>query len=719
MVRGKKAQVALFIILGIVLLLSVILYVTLQNEDVLGETEFRPTQFSDDEEVASVQLYVQQCFNELSADAIRRSGQQGGHAMLNLWEIDASYSNPTESDGFFLSQSSTNPIPYWHYLLSPNSCEQDCLFFSQAPPLTGPLPSVEAQLNLYVETYLDSCLAEFRAFPNFDVVSSARPKVSTLFREDDVQMKLEYPHDIIGLDKTAQVREWTATHDVPFRRMYELAAILASAQVEYRYLEWHMMEVISLHTGKDMNSMPPLSDNSFNFANTLFWPTEQVAKNLQQLLRIYIPALQVQETKNYRPVVVNTNTMNPQTKAVTERMYKNMELPVSGTKGRYADISANFEYLDFPWYFNVNDNGGIIEPNSVSLEWLPFFGIQDFKTYYDFSFPVRVVLRHDESFAGRGFVFAYGLEANVRDNAPLTSEYVRIGPEFLVEADEEELSNEFCKPNYRTQQEIVITVLNATNSRGLPDVSLIYSCGEIACPIGVTNQSGQFRTTLPVCGGGKLRMISEQTATQEISLSVSNDFADDVQITVQPEVELFIEVKKYQYIKQGDNWVLREGLSDLALTERATISVENVDYGTSTGVYVTGDAGPNEKETIRLKPGSHKVMINVLLAERIFVPREEREFDTGFGTSQTVTIDAVDLKEFISGMTNFDDNSQYWTITNQELTSGNTIVFKVLTVDIANVPEGERVVEDLSQISKFKNLTQEQLTMLRPQIVRR
>src|SRR5690606_28826523 len=139
-----------------------------------------------------------------------------------------------------------NPIPYWHYLLSPNDCDGDCTFYSQAPSLTGSDPtSIESQLNLYVETYLESCLLDFEAFIGYEITPQERPKVQTMFRENDVQMKLTYPLEISTLDKKSQISEWSKTFDVPLRRMYELATALAAAQIEYHYLEWHMLEIIT------------------------------------------------------------------------------------------------------------------------------------------------------------------------------------------------------------------------------------------------------------------------------------------------------------------------------------------------------------------------------------------------------------------------------------------------------------------------------------------
>jgi hypothetical protein len=715
--RGKKAQASIFIIVGIVLLVSAILYFVLQSEEVLSETEFRPTQFSDDAEVATVQLYAQQCFDVLGAAAIRRAGQQGGHAMIDLWDIQTSYDFPTDADGFFLAPQSTNPIPYWHYLISPNDCDGDCLFYSQRIPLTGP-NSVETQVNEFVETYLDDCLNEFIAFADLEITPTARPKVETLFREDTVQMRLIYPHTLSSLDKQSTISEWVSTFDVPFKRMYDFASIIAAAQIEYHYLEWHMLEVMTIHSGKDANKLPPMSDNSFNFANTLFWTTTQVERNVQQLLGLYIPSLQVRSAQNYRPITINANTPGGE---VAARLYENMVLPITDEQKRFGDISVNFEYFNWPIYFNVNDNGGIIEPNSISIDYIPFFGIQDFKTYYDVSYPVRVVLRNDDAFDGSGFVFAYGLEGNIRDNAPLRSDYKRIADEFafVPEDGDDEIDARFCVDTNRNTEEITITVKNLSNGANIPQASLIFVCGDIACPLGETNQTGEFTTRLPICGGGQIRVIGEDFLPQNFPIFTSSDYNKDITIRIQPEYELFVEVQKYLYIKSGENWVLQNSPTNLAFNEYAAISIQNINTDAATGAYVSGRAGPNEKETVRLTPGNHKVLINVLLDEQVRVPEEQREFPIILGFKETVTIDEVVLDQFVTGSAKFDESSLFWFTTNEQLSSGNTIIFKVYAFDILGIPEQNRVVEDVSQIAKIMNKTNAELALLFPEVVRR
>ena len=770
--RSKLGQISIFILVGVVLLLGVGLFLLINQESVEAQLTFEPTQLSDLAEVSQVQTYVLACFERMGEEALHRAGQQGGHVIFDGLSMRASYSDPTSADAFFLTPNSQNPIPYWFYLSSPNACDGDCQFFSRSPPLTGPSSaSISSQLSRYTELRMVECINEFAPFEEFVITPRGEMRVNTLIRENDVLMRMDYPLDIAFGDSTAQVSEFVVDFDVPLMRMYDLAAALTQAQIEYRYLESQAIEVLVAHTGMDSNKMPPFGDSSFNFASSIYWSSFAVEQKLQQLLQLYTPALQVRIATNYQPITVQAKY-----KDAVERMFDNMVLPVTDPENRFGDMSVNFEYLGWPMYFDVNDNAGIIQPDSIAVDYFPFFGIQRYRTYYDFSYPVRVVLRNADALSQTGYTFVFGLESNVRDNEALTSDYIRIGENVFGEVDPD-LQTELCRPDSYNTGEYTVLVYDTVTGLPLPGAAVVYACGDVSCPVGQTNADGVFTGQLPICGGGFLSALVDEYVSAPRPLSTSLDSTGSVDMALQPYIEKNVRVVQYRYSKVGSDWMLIEREADLALVEEAIITLNAIDGSYSTVAQVSGSAGPGqpssniqnhlstietlkvlaqnsegaERErylqtidrlraslqsqnqnmaggsalgtvfespnTIRIVPGIYDVSIQVLHNDRIYIPEERRRVGS-WPSERTIVIDALDMSEFVSGTLNLDATTTPWRVTNQDLLQGDTIVFKVITLDLPGIPVNNRRMEDLAKMNNIERLVSANLAMLMPEVRR-
>ena len=156
----KRAQVTIFIILGIIVLISVGLFLTIKSS--IKKEEIAPGVTRIVEELPSEFLplkpYVEKCAEKTAKEGLIMLGQRGGYAYPDKLKPGQ---QSTEGDSVRFSKQSELIIPYWFFLASPNSCVGECKFEGRELPLKKSTlyDSIEAQLARYVENNLRCILA--------------------------------------------------------------------------------------------------------------------------------------------------------------------------------------------------------------------------------------------------------------------------------------------------------------------------------------------------------------------------------------------------------------------------------------------------------------------------------------------------------------------------------------------------------------------------------
>jgi hypothetical protein len=65
----------------------------------------------------------------------------------------------------------------------------------------------------------------------------------------------------------------------------------------------------------------------------------------------------------------------------------------------------------------------------------------------------------------------------------------------------------------------------------------------------------------------------------------------------------------------------------------------------------------------------------------------------------------------------FNNNTEYWTVTAKDLDNSSTIYFKTVAPDLLYVlPQKNRKIEDLEQMSKIEEYTKKYRYLLRPEL---
>jgi len=121
---------------------------------------------------------------------------------------------------------------------------------------------------------------------------------------------------------------------------------------------------------------------------------------------------------------------------------------------------------------------------------------------------------------------------------------------------------------------------------------------------------------------------------------------------------------------------------------------------------------------MRGAPGIYAADVSLILDGRVVIPERQKCVKKGiFGSKECFTIPRVDFGEGASaGQEKFPEGGLKlnFTINPNDLEEFNTIVLYVVSIDLASVPEQERVVEDIEQINRIEEYSNTYQLALQP-----
>jgi len=302
MKMNKKAQLTIFIIIGIVLLFSAALIIYIKQ----SITEYKPPVEIAFEEVPTelqpLQRFVTICVESTAKEAIIKAGVQGGY--VDASNIIVNDQDPTSAEGISFSPGSDVVVPYWHYMKSSNTCNEQCEFDSKQLPLfrrVGTGNSLEEQIDEYVEQKLSGCIRDFFTFrqQGFEIEQSTIKAFTTIARTD-VFVQLDYPLTVIREGRVEKMSKFTARIPVNLGKFYDLAIELTEKEAKTSYLGFMAFNLIDVYSGIDKNKLPPLADSTFKRGGFVSWLHRDVKSNIEELLMIHTPALQAIGTSNFQ-----------------------------------------------------------------------------------------------------------------------------------------------------------------------------------------------------------------------------------------------------------------------------------------------------------------------------------------------------------------------------------------------------------------------------------
>ena len=357
-------------------------------------------------------------------------------------------------------------------------------------------------------------------------------------------------------------------------------------------------------------------------------------------------------------------------------------------------------------------------------------GLHKYDFSYDVSYPVLVEIRDPDAFKGAGYSFKFFLEANVRNNLPMTSAFELLPPYDVS------FNTMLCDINQRTSGNTTIFVKDKRTNQGIPNAMVGFTCGQESCTIGQTSSEGKLVAQLPRCLNGLLSANKQEYQSRFIPIDVINNQDTQAEIKLEPYRYMDFAVKKYLLSKGATEWTLdtektvtqaQDEDTVIMLKQKGTrFTPEFNSYGEVCGMpgamstAACGSPPEDNSKDIALVPGLYEVMIfSAKYAQpAIEIPRDLRAAGSGLTREEFYIPEEAIIfdKEnpFPGGFANFE-----WNLTAEQLDSGNAIEFYYMQVALDKIPKSRRKVEDLAEIGKSVEYSQLHKNLLEPRVFKK
>lgn len=711
----KRAQVTIFIIIGVLLLAAIAFIIFLSTRTAIEEVR-RPELARVPQEFVPVQDYVSSCIKQVATEGIKLLGEQGGY-------IDPRFSvnimQPTAGDAVLFAEGTDLKVPYWWHMKSDNYCTKDCVFESLKPPLyvdegSG---SIEEQLSSYVNSNLMSCL-DFGSLSSqgFSVTELDPPAIAATITPEDVFFSGSYPLRVEKAGAVNDLDEFYVPVNVDLAQAYKLASEITSLQAQGMFLESGARELLALYSDVDKERLPPVSSVEVKTDAPVYWIKNEVESEVQGLLSSHLSLFKASGTETYHYTVSPQDVNRPMYEILYNR---NFFLPLNHT---YPDYGFRVAYL--PWwnlFFDLNCNGQLCTADSTTIPFIPFLGIQNYQFAYDVSFPALVTLTDPDAFDGEGFTFQFFLEANMRNNQPLAGATVLQG--FKGER------SLFCNRDQFLSGELTVNVVDASNNQPIDGASVMYRCVSDQCTVGST-ESGALVSSFPICADGILIVTKPGYVTKAGFLS--SDFSDDREVLIQlkPMANVEVSAAKWLYTKLGKHapWKPAGQMNPAQVDsdEEVVIMLSRIketplDDDFATVVRLEG----GEKVQAQLVPGEYSIDVMSIKHPdpTVVIPPDERCKEFG----DTFLPDPIDpTREEVcytipEDPIVFDQNNPLMyggasLNATLDVREGSDVQFRYFVWGLDKIPERTRIVEDLSEFGKVDRYSKAMRSKLKPVI---
>lgn len=486
--RKKRAQVTIFIIIGVILLLSTVLVIYLASRQVARPFE---EEIIVPEDVKPVHEFITNCLYQTSKRGVSLMGQQGGFAY-----VPAIISNTFEAH-LKLDPMGNFVIPFWYF---------------EGEDRTPSISFMENELQRYVYENLRDCLGGLESFQEqYEIVEKEDFLPSVTIAEEDVIVRMKWPLQLATFNRTTMIENYIARLPVKLKKAHEVASKVMKYENEAMFFENFTIDTLSID--------PEIPTDDLRFeCKRRQWHIDDIKKRLQKVLFYNIPIIRVENT-NYIPF--NTKRkyyeqLDKDRERMLEELSEGAEEP---TPPKYTpsdaieffkyridagispnDLRASFDYQP-EWGMRLSavpNTGGVLKSNmgKGNQRYLGFLCINQWHFTYDVIYPVRMTVKDDSAFAGEGFVFQMAFPVLVNDNIA-ERKYFGVRQFHPVVFD-----RPFCEV---TGDDIVdlratgFTEASPVESE-MDNVTMTFRCLTEECVLGTTYADGGYyrlRTTVP------------------------------------------------------------------------------------------------------------------------------------------------------------------------------------------------------------------------------
>jgi len=473
--KSKKAQITVFIILGILMLLALVLVISLKKEIItFNPEEVIPT------EKGKVENFIVTCMDKIGDDALFKIGLQGGYIEVPEDLTDSSLS---------LKVSPMNVVPYWAYGTNTN------------------IPSlfeIKERIDQYMEENLRSCLFEMEAFQeSYDLTEKSDITANTEIVESKVIFNVHWDIEIKNKagDIVTEVINHVTESPVKLKRVHGVAEQITLSELDSLKLEDITQDLIALE-----HPQVPVAGIELSCSKKT-WDVETVENTLLDLLRVNIKQLKIKDTE----LLSFPDIYYPEFEEGLP-YYENHYIWDLGSEFKVPDTSVVFNFdSKFPYTFGVTPaTGKKMKSSQLGGDGaLSLICIQTWKFTYDMTYPVLVGVRDETT----GYDFNFAFTVHLLQNNANRQEYSS-RPSYIFPSTTDE---DYCisrnVPMTIETYEYVENGEGVSYREDLGEVNLSFACLRYSCDIGQTeydfNNLGfaGLTTNFPYCVGGILRGI--------------------------------------------------------------------------------------------------------------------------------------------------------------------------------------------------------------------
>lgn len=713
----KKGQVVTFFILLGLFLLAVVAFLIYSRSNVADTNQ--EEQMAKIKEVDSnlkpIQTYVQQCMFDVGYKGLKLIAENGGYLdPMNTQIFNYNPVDVVDNDGVYLMDGYF--VPYWSY----SSDAINVLYFTQKTRIPL-ITDIEILAKKYIEENLLDCLGDLSGLQySTDLVIEEDPNIQVLITEDNVKIRNDM--SIFIEEENRRVNEYYVELNLPFKKYYDVAYLVASEHQQNQYIEKLMLNLISFYSGVNSNKLPPMYAN-FRGYESVMWNQIDVGNKLRQMMQSYIQLLRVLGSKN--SLQFNLEGLSK----IEEQLFLASQLAFVNPD-YISNAEITFIYNNFPTYSKVSCrrcSDSLIQPSkteigspigSKDLEW-------EYDFYYDIVMPVVAEIKFD-SIGGNTepFIFLIGLESNIRKNLMWTDYATGEGylpwsedmitesfkivyndsvSEEFIEYNETPQSMErlFADENQKISGDITVRVYDANTLNEIEGAIVTvgiqeYSSSTLGATMLQEDNEIKFVGKSPIMYNGFISVEKKDYAKHYQLITTNIDEEQEIIVRLEPEVYKNFSIKVFDM----NTGVLR----NLTSNESVTIFLEKINRGDSVVKYQEIIQITNSTTEGKLIAGEMKLNGMFLDATGFIIPKECKRYckDTtlGFCTGgwEKVPKDDIEVKPSMWGGVEFDENNSI-IIPTEKLYEDNIIEFRILKLPTP------RCIDDLEIINKIKEIT--------------
>ncbi len=556
MLRKKRGQITVFVIIGLLVLLTYLVLSYYRSEQIEDTELILP-------ELIPVQQYVMACTDNLAREALEIIGINGGYI-----EFPRSVQTNPES---YLRHSPIDSIknPYWWY---------------DGREAIPTLDFMARQIEEYTKAGMAECIDNFTAFSKeYEVIELGSFNVIAEIGEEDITVRTIYPIEVRNrFNKTlAKLQKFPVNIPIRLKKVYKLAKTIMERENKDYFIEKKVIDLMSL----DDDEIPTIGLEIE--CGRKQWELNRVEAKLKDLMSINLPMIKIRGTKfqhDSRVPYYQLHDTNPFSESSTYNdsyYYHHYIWDVSDIS--YRNMHVSFSY-DQKWPIDIYarpSSGGILKANPQTAGGiLSMLCLNIWHFTYDVVFPVKTTITDDRTEDNEPYTFTFAFKGQINHNTPLRQS-------FSIETFEPRdayIEEEYCAD---ATNEVIIYAVDKESKNEIKDVNITFTCGRFICNMGTTKPDWEEDTTgtprlkkkFPYCSNGIIKAnkpgyeegISFIETGRRPNTPVEERKGGTFLVDLRPVKEFNFSVKKHTLLNQG----AISGAKSLSSYEKAVVTVIN------------------------------------------------------------------------------------------------------------------------------------------------